>query len=55
MEASELAPGDVIEVATGDGLPADCRHIECMEVLVNEALLTRKSGGSSESAGRRRS
>ena len=28
VEASELAPGDVIEVATGDGFPADCRHIE---------------------------
>ena len=44
MEATELAPGDVIEVATGDGFPADCRHVEWMEVLVNKAPLTRKSG-----------
>ena len=28
VEASELAPGDVTELATGDGLPADCRLIE---------------------------
>jgi len=43
VEASELVPGDVIELATGDGVPADCRLIECMEILANEALLTGES------------
>ena len=28
VEATELAPGDVIELATDNGFPADCRHIE---------------------------
>ena len=43
VEASELVPGDVIELATGDGVPADCRLFECMEILANEALLTGES------------
>jgi magnesium-transporting ATPase (P-type) len=41
--ATELVPGDVIELRTGDGVPADCRLIECLEVFANEALLTGES------------
>ena len=36
-------PGDVITLNTGDGVPADCRLIECLEVFANEALLTGES------------
>ena len=43
MEASELVQGDVIELATGGGVPADCRLIVCMEILANEALLIGES------------
>merc|ERR1719443_2267094 len=34
MPATELVPGDLIELRTGDGVPADCRLIECLEDFV---------------------
>ena len=43
VEASEFVPADVIELATGDGVPADCRLMKCMEILANEALLIGES------------
>jgi magnesium-transporting ATPase (P-type) len=43
MAATDLVPGDVIALGTGDGVPADCRLIECLEVFANEALLTGES------------
>jgi len=42
-DASEVVPGDIIELKTGDGVPADCRLFEIIEVLANEALLTGES------------
>jgi len=49
IAASELVPGDIVDLKTGDGVPADLRLFECMEVLANEALLT----GESEEARKR--
>jgi len=43
LDATEVVPGDLIELKTGDGVPADCRLIEIVEVLANEALLTGES------------
>jgi len=43
IDASLLVPGDMVLLRTGDGVPADCRLTECMEVLTNEALLTGES------------
>jgi len=43
IDATELVPGDIIALQTGDGVPADCRLIECMEMLANEAPLTGES------------
>jgi len=41
--ASELVPGDVIDLDTGDKIPADCRLIESSNLTVNEASLTGES------------
>ena len=43
IDATELVPGDIITLNTGDGVPADCRLFECLEVFANEALLTGES------------
>eukprot|EP00971_Amphidinium_carterae_P054964 1083331-Amphidinium_carterae.1 len=43
MDATDVVPGDIIELKTGDGVPADCRLFEIVEVLANEALLTGES------------
>ncbi|MHA2502551.1 MAG: cation-translocating P-type ATPase, partial [Candidatus Kariarchaeaceae archaeon] len=41
--ASELVPGDVVDLETGDKIPADCRLIEANNLTVNEASLTGES------------
>jgi magnesium-transporting ATPase (P-type) len=43
IDATMIVPGDVIELKTGDGVPADVRYFECLEILANEALLTGES------------
>jgi len=43
IDATQLVPGDIIELKTGDGVPADCRLLECMEIHANESLLTGES------------
>ncbi|SEM27287.1 cation-translocating P-type ATPase [Nonomuraea pusilla] len=49
IPAAEVVPGDVIEVAAGDRVPADARVVEAASLAVNEAMLT----GESRSAGKR--
>ena len=45
MEAIDLVPGDIVEVNTGDCIPADLRIVELrsISVLVEEAALTGES------------
>jgi len=43
LRASELVPGDVVVVSAGDRVPADCRVVECNELLVDESSLTGES------------
>ncbi len=45
IHASELVPGDIISVAVGDKIPADCRllSISSSSFRINQAILT---GGS---------
>src|SRR5512139_1943808 len=40
---AELVPGDVVLLAAGDNVPADCRLIEAFGVRVNTATLTGES------------
>ncbi|MGF7176104.1 magnesium-translocating P-type ATPase [Azospirillum doebereinerae] len=38
--AEQLVPGDVVRLAAGDLVPADCRLIEARDLFVNQAMLT---------------
>lgn len=43
LESKYLVPGDIIELATGDRIPADARLIEAHTLEVNESILTGES------------
>lgn len=43
VAASELVPGDLVQLAEGDKVPADCRVIESWGLRVNLATLTGES------------
>ncbi len=49
IPAAQVVPGDIIEVAAGDRVPADARVIEESALAVDEAMLT----GESMSVGKR--
>jgi Mg2+-importing ATPase len=40
LPVDQLVPGDVIRLAAGDLVPADCRLIESRDLFVNQAMLT---------------
>ena len=39
----KLVPGDVVLLAAGDLIPADCRLLEAKDFFVNQSLLTGES------------
>jgi len=43
LTADGIVPGDVIELEEGDGVPADARILEAVELRANEASLTGES------------
>ncbi|KAF5021603.1 hypothetical protein F66182_6350 [Fusarium sp. NRRL 66182] len=43
VPTSEIVPGDMIELKTGDTIPADIRLVEAVNFETNEALLTGES------------
>ncbi len=43
IESRELVVGDVVEIETGDSVPADLRLIECNNLQIQEAALTGES------------
>ncbi len=45
INASDLVPGDIIEFASGDKIPADSRLIDSFGVIVDESPLTGESHG----------
>src|SRR5512135_304856 len=51
IPAAELVPGDVVLLAAGDEVPADCRLIEAFGVRVNTATLTGESRPKSRDTG----
>ncbi|WP_326822804.1 cation-translocating P-type ATPase [Streptosporangium sp. NBC_01756] len=51
LPATEVVPGDVIEVAAGDRVPADARVIKASALAVDEAMLTGESQSADKRAG----
>ncbi|WFC95110.1 P-type Na(+) transporter [Malassezia brasiliensis] len=43
INASQVVPGDILELSTGDTVPADCRILDMMNFETDEALLTGES------------
>lgn len=43
ISMTELVPGDVVLLAAGDMLPADCRIIQSTDLFVSESMLTGES------------
>ncbi|WFC99112.1 P-type Na(+) transporter [Malassezia yamatoensis] len=43
VDAANVVPGDILEVFTGDTVPADCRILDSMNFETDEALLTGES------------
>lgn len=43
IAAPEVVPGDILELTTGDTVPADCRILDMMNFETDEALLTGES------------
>ncbi|MFO7778743.1 MAG: cation-transporting P-type ATPase [Nitriliruptoraceae bacterium] len=50
LPATEVVPGDVVEVAAGDTVVADCRLLRCRGLEVEEATLTGESVPVAKSA-----
>jgi sodium/potassium-transporting ATPase subunit alpha len=50
IPSEEVVPGDLLVLAQGDNIPADCRLIEAFGVRVNTATVTGESLPSSRSA-----
>ncbi len=53
LEATELVPGDVVELESGSHVPADLRLLEGREMTVDESLLTGESTPVTKDAGLR--
>ncbi|GAA2899044.1 cation-transporting P-type ATPase [Streptosporangium fragile] len=51
VPAAEIVPGDVIEVAAGDRVPADARLLQASALAVDEAVLTGESQSAEKRAG----
>ena len=43
VDATSLVPGDILDVKTGDMIPADARILECVNLEADEAALTGES------------
>lgn len=43
IEASQLVPGDIVQIETGDRVPADLRLVRCQNLKMDESPLTGES------------
>lgn len=51
IDAEQLVVGDVVQLASGDRIPADMRIQQCQNLLIDESLLTGESLASSKQVG----
>ena len=50
IDAQELVPGDIVQLESGDSVPADIRLFTCHDLEVDESLLTGESIAVSKNA-----
>ncbi len=50
IPAAELVPGDILELDTGDAIPADSRLVQSITLAAEEAMLTGESTASGKDA-----
>ena len=43
IEMKQIVPGDVVYLAAGDMIPADCRVVESIDLFIGESMLTGES------------
>lgn len=51
IDAGELVPGDMVQIETGDRIPADLRLVRCMNLKMDESTLTGESVSVDKSIG----
>lgn len=51
LPVDRLVPGDVVELAAGDLIPADCRIVKSRDLFINQALLTGEAYPVAKKAG----
>lgn len=51
LPMGQLVPGDVIHLAAGDMIPADCRIVQCIDLFASESMLTGESLPVEKTAG----
>ena len=50
VSTSEIVPGDIVELVSGDKVPADLKLKSCQNLLINESILTGESLASTKQA-----
>ncbi|MCP3908710.1 MAG: HAD-IC family P-type ATPase [Oceanicoccus sp.] len=50
LDSTDIVPGDIVKLASGDKVPADLQLLNCQELLVNESILTGESMDASKQA-----
>lgn len=50
VSARSLRPGDIVLLAAGDTVPADCRLLSCSHLRLQESVLTGESGSIEKTA-----
>ncbi len=48
IDAEQLVPGDLVQLASGDRVPADIHLLQCQDLLVDESILTGESLAASK-------
>lgn len=51
LDTTQIVPGDIVKLASGDKVPADLQLLSCQQLLVNESILTGESMAATKHLG----